>query len=115
MTQEEFIAAIKLVVIQYSIDSVESNLIKPPGRQPQKKLLELSKWFANLNSEDKNIVREIVSESIETAVFGFLCVLDGVRTIEDGGEKGSLVLNFEKEGSITWLNNPNQNYLHELL
>ena len=115
MNQEEFVDVIKLVVIDGSIKAVESNLIKPAGRQPQKELVELSDWFNRLNFEDKIMVRKLITESVETGVFGFLCVLDGVSAIEASGEKGSLVLNFEKQGVSTWLNNPDENYLHDLL
>jgi len=33
---------------------------------------------------------EALNDAAERAVFGFLCVLDGVRAIETGSEKGSL-------------------------
>ncbi len=58
---------------------------------------------------------KVVSQSVEMAVFGFFCVLDGVRAIEDDFEKGDLILSFEKHGKSTWLNNPNDgHYLHDL-
>ena len=38
------------------------------------------------------------------AVFGFLCVLDGVRAIEDTEVKGQLKLYYEKENKSVLLN-----------
>jgi hypothetical protein len=45
MSKEEFVEVIKLIVIDGSIKSVESNLLDPPGRQPGKELAEMSNWF----------------------------------------------------------------------
>ena len=115
MNKEEFIDAIKLVVSKGSIEAMKSKLLKPPGRQPSRETIESSDWFNKLKPEDKNMVMKIVSQSVEMSVFGFLCVLDGVRTIEDDTEKGDLILRYEKHGKITWLNNPNDgDYLHDL-
>ncbi len=115
MNREGFIDSIKTVVIEDSIKSVESNLIKPPGRAPEKKLLTLSEWFNKVSSEDRNMIMQIVKESVETSVFGFLCVLDGVRAIEDDEEKGKLDLYYKKGEKQILLNDPNEDYLHDLL
>ena len=115
MNQEEFISAIKIAVVDSTVKSIKSVLIKPPGRQPGLKLLETSKWFNNLNEIDKNMVLDIVQETAETSLFSFLCVLDGVSAIEGRGEKGKLNLYFEKNGVKTFLNNPDDDLLHELL
>lgn len=115
MNKEEFIDAIKTVVIKDSIKSVESNLIEPPGRAPEKKLLTLSEWFNKVSSEDRNMIMQLVKESVETSVFGFLCVIDGVRAIEDDDEKGKLNLYYEKGHKQILLNDPDDVYLHDLL
>jgi hypothetical protein len=115
MNKQEFINSIKEVVVNDSIKSVESNLIRPPGRAPEEKLNTLSKWFNNLNDADRNMVMQVVKESVQTSVFGFLCVLDGVRAIEDGEEKGKLDLYYEKDEKLTLLNNQSDEYLHDLL
>jgi len=116
MNKEEFVEAIKLVVVEGAIKGVESILLNPPGRQPDPKLLESSAWFKELNQHDKEMVMKIVARSVDMGVFSFLCVLDGVRVIEDWEERGQLILNYEKNGNSTWLNNPNDgDYLHDLL
>jgi hypothetical protein len=38
--------------------------------------------------------------SVETAVFGFLCVLDGVRAIANSADKGSISLLYEGVCSV---------------
>jgi len=49
----------------------------------------------------------------EDVVFGTLCVLDGVRVIEDSQDKGDFEVYYVKEGQRTLLNTPNVS-LHEL-
>ena len=115
MNKQEFINSIKEVIVNDSIKSVESNLLKLPGRAPEKKLIILSQWFNKLDNNDRNMVMQVVKKSVQTSVFGFLCVLDGVRAIEDGEEKGKLDLYYEKDGKLTLLNNQNDEYLHDLL
>ena len=42
--------------------------------------------------------------AVDQTVFGFLCVLDGVRQIESDSDKGELVLKFTKHGDDAVLN-----------
>ncbi len=114
MNPEEFIKAIKTVVVDYSVNGVKSILTDPPGRKPSPGLVEMSVFFKNLNEKDKSMVMEIVRESVETSVFGFLCVLDGVRAIEDSEIKGTLNLKFEKGNIQQLINDPEKEYLHSL-
>ena len=115
MSQEEFIAAIRVAVVESSYKSLESNLIDPPGRQPDSKLLDFANWFNSLNEINKSKLLGVIRETVETTVFSFLCVLDGVRAIENGKDKGKLSLYYEKNGNKDLLNNPDDDYLHELL
>lgn len=115
MNKEEFVESIKSVVISDSIKSVEANLLLPRGKAPRQEMLEMSKWFNVLNSSDKSMLMKIIRESIETSVFGFFCVLDGVRSIENDNEKGSLELYYKKAENRVLLNDPDEEYLHDLL
>lgn len=113
MDQNEFIDAIKLVVEESSINDIIAILNKPPGRKPSGDLLELSQWYNKLNESDRRFVQRIISKSVFTSIFGFLCVLDGVRAFENG-DKGELKLYYEKNGSSLLLNNFDSDFLHEL-
>jgi hypothetical protein len=114
MQAQQFVDAIKIAVVDGSIQSIKSNLSQPPGRKPEQKLVEMSAWYNKLTDEDKKMVLRIVRESIETSVFGFLCVLDGVSAIEDGEVKGKLNLFYEKHGKQQLLNDPQEEYLHDI-
>jgi hypothetical protein len=115
MNNQEFIDAIKITVVQDSIESIESVLKTPPGKSPEKKRVELSEWYHTLDDTSKQMVKNIINESVETSVFSFLCVLDGVRAIEKNEDKGKLDLYYEKDETLVLLNNQNEEYLHNLL
>jgi hypothetical protein len=60
------------------------------------------------------MVRRVLQEAAEMAVFEFFCALDGVSVIEDEIEKGELELHFLKKDQRIRLNDPNQEELHNL-
>jgi hypothetical protein len=78
-----FVDRIFQVVRESAISGTRTWLERPPGRAPQEKLVELSEWYNALDSTDRQRVMEVVTEAVDDAVFGFLCVLDGVRSIQD--------------------------------
>jgi hypothetical protein len=67
----------------------------------------------SLPDDQKRILSSIILDVADRAVFGFLCVLDGVRSIEDDGEKGHLELRYVKNDS-TLLNPAEGEMLHDL-
>ncbi len=113
MDSQEFVDLLKLVVRDAAVSGEMSALEKPPGRQPSSEVLKRSAWYHSLQDDEKRILSSIVFDVAAQAVFGFLCVLDGVRQIESGTDKGRLELRYVKDGS-TWLNSPDQTMLHEL-
>src|SRR5687768_10106031 len=104
MNRQNFIDAIKQVVIENSKIAIQSNLEKPSGKEPARQLVELSGWYNKLDIKDQSMILKLVRESIEMTVFGFLCVLDGVRAIENTEVKGHLKLYYEKEKKSVLLN-----------
>ena len=75
--------------------------------------LELNTRFNTLSAQDRTSLQSVVEKSVDSAIFGFLCVLDGVRAIEDGETKGNLEL-WYKGGEDCLLNNDDSEYLHDL-
>jgi hypothetical protein len=57
----------------------------PPGRSPRPDLVALSDWYRGQSEADRQMVEKVAADVSHAAVFGFLCVLDGVRAIEDYG------------------------------
>jgi len=61
------------------------------------------------------MVEKVIAECASMSVFNFFCVLDGVATIEDYGEKSRLKLYFEKDNHSVLLNDDREDYFHNLL
>ena len=100
MDSQEFVDLIKRVVSDAAITDTVSVLTSPPGRKPSKPLLEMSEFYNKQSLDDKARIDMIIKNSVEEAVFGFFCVLDGVRAIEDFDDKGTLSLYHEGEVTI---------------
>lgn len=113
MNSHEFIKIIKTVVRDGAINDVISVVKNPPGRKVSQQLKTRSEWYQSLSDEQKQIVESIVSDSVDSALFGFLCVIDGVRAIESGPDKGSLELLYSKGESVQ-LNPHDGIMLHDL-
>jgi hypothetical protein len=114
MTTEEFIRVLKIQTSDSAVSGTISLLERPPGRKPAEYLIKLSNWYAGLAEADRSFVRDVIRESAESAVFGFLCALDGVRAMEDGPEKGEFKLTYSKGGFDLLLNDPAAEYLHDI-
>ncbi|SRR5258707_10648327 len=113
MDSRQFIDALRLVVRDGAVSEELSLLKKPPGRRPPENLKENSAWYDTLDDEQKRILSAVLYDVVDRAVFGILCVLDGVRAIENDGDKGRLELRYVKNGSVL-LNPPEGEMLHEL-
>jgi len=116
MNTQVFVDALKQVVVADSIRVVESHLRNPPGKKPAQEVVKLSEWFRTQSNDDQDMILKLVKKSVETSVFGFLCVLDGVRAFEGREEKGRLKLIYESGSESILLNDPDVNEaLHDLL
>jgi hypothetical protein len=114
MNSEQFIEVIRTIVEIASVDDSIKVFLDPPGRSPSPDLLALSDWFRSLSDYDRSMVRKAMHSAVRTAIFGFFCVLDGVRAAEDDREKGKFELLFRKGQSVTRLNPPDHEYLHNI-
>jgi hypothetical protein len=110
VNNSEFIAIIEDVVSASAIEDTIENLNSPSGRKPDENLVKQSAWFNSLSDSDKDMVKSIISDAVNESVFGFLCVLDGVRSISDSGGSNSLKLTH----GDTLLNDIEKKCLHDL-
>lgn len=115
MNQKYFVEITKKIVAEQAVQDIIENLKCPPGKNPSKESSELSLFYNELTDEEKQKLREIIEQAAETTLFGMLCVLDGVRAIESGEDKGSLELWFRKDNSTMLLNDPDEDFLHDLI
>jgi hypothetical protein len=114
MKPEAFIKSIKTVVHDSGVRSVVETLTHPGGRKPPQRLVALSNWFASLSASDRARVEQVVQLAVHSGVFGLLAVLDGVRSIEDGKDKGSLELSYRRDNGSESLTKPSQEMLHDI-
>lgn len=114
MTKEEFVKSIDIAVGQATVSDIKSVLETPIGRQPDKKSIDLSNWYNNLSSADKDNLHQVIEKTADMCLFGMFCVLDGVRAIEDSVPKGELVLEFKKDNKSFRLNEEKGMYLHDI-
>lgn len=113
MNSEDFIAVIKHIVRDAAIEDTIDNLEQPPGRKVSDKDKELSDWFNSLSTDDKDMVNHVIAKSIDHSLFGLFCVIDGVRAIENGNNKGKLKLIYDSKEQVV-LNDGDKIGLHEL-
>jgi hypothetical protein len=112
MNAEEFIHAIKLAVRDAAITNTIDVLARPPGRRPSQQLLDQSQWYKSLDEQERSLLGDVLALAVDHAVFGFLCVIDGVRVVEDGPIKGEFQLSYVKDKAE--IVNPPDIMLHEL-
>jgi hypothetical protein len=110
VNNSEFITVIEDVVSTSAIEDTIDNLKSPPGRKADENLVKQSAWFNSLSDSDKDMVKSIISDAVNESAFGFLCVLDGVRSISESGSTNNLKLTHGN----TLLNDPEKEYLHDL-
>lgn len=113
MDSKDFVEAVKIAVRDTAVNSVIKTVENPPGRRPSEEVKSLSQWYLNLDDVGKDMARQLVAHSVDSAVFGFLAVIDGVRAIESGEDKGQLELYYLK-GTPVRLNEPREMSLHQL-
>ncbi len=113
MDKKHFIDLIVRYLREPTLDDVVENLVEPPGRHPSSEDIELSSWYKELCSKDREMVAKIIRESVDEALFGFLCILDGVRSIFANEESG-IELNYMEGGQKTLLNGMDGDFLHDL-
>jgi hypothetical protein len=113
MNAEEFIVALKHVVRDAAIRDTLSILERPPGRNPPQELKTASERFHSLSSEHHQVLTFAVSNAVDSAIFGLLCVIDGVRTAVDDKGQGRFELRYVGE-TVDLLNDENAPMLHNL-
>jgi hypothetical protein len=114
MNKEEFVEAIHQYVSESAIEATIRQLERPSGRKPDHHLVELSGWYATLDNANKERLKDVLTEAARAAIFGFCCVLDGVRLLEDGATAGKFELCYIKGEDRALINDPEQEELHNL-
>lgn len=115
MTSEKFIKGVRQAVYDSSSQIILSVIDRPPRHRPTRAILELSKWYHTLGPAEKDHLRMAIEMSAHNAIFGMLCILDGVRSIwfDQDDAKGRLVLKYVKDHEEVLLTSPEEEMLHD--
>ncbi|AHK18874.1 hypothetical protein [Yersinia similis] len=113
MDAEKFVDILNVVVKDAVVEDVISVLESPPGRKPSKELVDLSGFYNAQADEVKEFINKIIKRVADDSLFGMLCVIDGVRAIEDDENKGELVLTYHKDNKSPVVLNENKD-LHDI-
>lgn len=113
MDSEKFIDVLNIVVKDAAVEDVVSLLKSSPGKKPSKELVDLSNFYNSQSDGIKEFINKIIKRTADDTLFGVLCVIDGVRAIEDSKCKGELVLTYYKGNKPSVVLNENKN-LHDI-
>lgn len=114
MTPDFFVDALKTHCRDAAVDDCASLFEHPPGRRLAAELAVLSNWFKTLSETDRESVISAMRMAADATLFGVLCVIDGVRVIEDGSDKSTFQVT-ATVGGATSVISPNDTFLHDLL
>lgn len=103
MDQATFVNLLRHTVTDSVASDMISQIQNPPGRNISEERKRRAAWFASLSEEDREYVRYALNEAAHAVAFGFLCVLDGSRAIQDHPKQGHLELNYVSADTATLL------------
>lgn len=116
MKPQEFVDAIRLLVMEAAVSDTMLVARHPPGKAPARELMELSDWFNALSDGDQQMAKRMFELTAHAAVFGILAVLDGARTIvAQESPSDHFELRHVHGAQTDVLSGPNGDVLHELL
>jgi hypothetical protein len=81
LDRERFVELLIDHVRAPAIEGTVATLKDPPGRAPNPQVIELSAWFNGLAESDRAFVTRAMTDAVDSALFGFLCMLDGARSV----------------------------------
>ncbi|MEM9422670.1 MAG: hypothetical protein AAF986_09220, partial [Pseudomonadota bacterium] len=96
---EEFVKGLRLAVTEGTASQVLSDAADPSGRNVTSRRRDISAWLKSLDHDTKLMLEELLYEAADSAVFGFLCALDGVRKVTN--DEGNFELRFVTTTSST--------------
>ncbi|WP_153065895.1 hypothetical protein [Xanthomonas campestris] len=114
MTPNDFVSALKAQCADAAVNDCVKLLKAPPGRRPAQSLVSLSAWYRGLDPADQANLVAALRMAADASLFGVLCVIDGVRTIEDQPTKSEFRLTATCSGSTSIIS-PGPKDLHDFL
>ena len=82
MTTQEFVDAMRELVVDRLASEITGMLANPPGRRPSTEVAELSQWYNQLSPGDQASVKRLLGLAARYAVLGVFAALDGSAKID---------------------------------
>jgi hypothetical protein len=114
MKPDDFVDVLKSQCRDAAVAGCLSLFEHPPGRKPNAELLRVSQWFHTLKPADREVLKLALMDVADSTLFGVLCVIDGVRSVEDTNEKSEFTLTATRKGEHSQIS-PSGTFLHDLL
>ena len=119
MNQEQFVNALKRYAADAGAEDTLSQWKLPTGRSPGQKARDQAFWFNGLSKDDKMMVENLAYDAAHSALFGVLCILDGVRRIDPSDDAHFELTRIERGKpqllSSSHVGASNLDHLHDLL
>jgi hypothetical protein len=116
MNAQDFVAAIRSVVMDAAVADTLSVMKRPPGRRPADELVELGAWYDGLGDSERAMLNRVLALVARNAVFGLFAVLDGARKVDpDATVQDYFELRHVHGTTEDVLAGPKEVPLHELL
>jgi hypothetical protein len=112
MNSHQFVSALVEHVHTAAIEDTITQLEKPTGRRPPRKVVQAANWYSTLSEQDKANLKAVIELSVHGALFGILCAIDGVRSIQENPEHEFHLASFEG-GVGTRINSLEGEFLHD--
>lgn len=112
MNKTDFISNVKSFVRDTAVEDTFENAIDPPGRKTTDIEKAIANWLTNLSPEEIDYVQHLIRAAADEAIFGLLCVIDGVRKFSE--DDGNFLLQFKTDTANFLLNDPKDEYLHDI-
>jgi hypothetical protein len=116
MNAQDFVDAIRKVVVDATGPSIVTILRRPPGRKPAAELIELSHWYNGLSDDDRTMIDRLLGLTVRHSVFGVFEVLDSALKVDPSAAPSDYFeLRHVHGGGAEVISGPQGAPLHELL
>lgn len=116
MNAHDFVNAIRTHVMEAAASDSILLVTMPPGRSPERELVELNAWYSRLAKDDQVMLERFAAIVAHAATFGMFAVLDQSRKIDPASDgEDYFELRHVRTEATDILCGPNGAVLHELL
>lgn len=96
---------------EQAVNDLIKTFTTPPRKRPRDQLVRISEWRARLSDDDRQILDEVIAESVRVALFGFFSVVDGARVVDEDVDR-FIISALENDGGKVALNEDSAIDLH---